>query len=279
MKGTIYLVATPIGNLEDMTFRAIETLKRVDIIAAEDTRHTIKLLNYFQISKKLISYHRHNEQIKTEELINQVLEGKSIAIVTDAGTPGISDPGEEIVKSAIQNQIEVIPIPGACAFINGLIVSGITTKEFSFYGFLPLNKKNRKQKLEQIKREQKTVILYEAPHKLQKTMQDILENIGDVPTCLVKELTKIHEQKQYGSISDLLKQCEQPRGEYIIILDLNVIKEEKEEEFNQMTIQQQYEFYQKQGLEKKEIIKQIAKDRKVNKNEIYQIFTKQNNIK
>ena len=279
MKGTIYLVAIPIGNLEDMTFRAIETLKRVDIIAAEDTRHTIKLLNYFQISKKLISYHRHNEQIKTEELINQVLEGKSIAIVTDAGTPGISDPGEEIVKSAIQNQIEVIPIPGACAFINGLIVSGITTKEFSFYGFLPLNKKNRKQKLEQIKREQKTVILYEAPHKLQKTMQDILENIGDVPTCLVKELTKIHEQKQYGSISDLLKQCEQPRGEYIIILDLNVIKEEKEEEFNQMTIQQQYEFYQKQGLEKKEIIKQIAKDRKVNKNEIYQIFTKQNNIK
>ena len=165
MKGIIYLVATPIGNLEDMTFRAIKTLKEVDLIAAEDTRHTIQLLNHFEISKPMISYHRHNEDTKTEELISEVLQGKNIAIVTDAGTPGISDPGEEIVKSAIENEIEVIPIPGACALINSLIVSGISTKEFSFYGFLPLNKKNRKETFSKIVKENKTVILYEAPHK------------------------------------------------------------------------------------------------------------------
>ena len=145
MEGTIYLVATPIGNLEDITYRAIQTLKNVDLIAAEDTRHTLKLLNHFEISKPLISYHRHNEEVKTEELIQKVLEGKNIAIVTDAGTPGISDPGEEIVKQAIEKQIKIIPIPGASAFINSLIVSGLPTKEFSFYGFLPLNKKNRKE--------------------------------------------------------------------------------------------------------------------------------------
>ena len=147
MKGTIYLVATPIGNLEDMTFRAINILKQVDLIAAEDTRHTLKLLNHFEIHKSLVSYHRHNESIKTKGIIDQVLEGKNIAIVTDAGTPGISDPGEEIVRQAIDAKINVIPIPGACAFVNSLIVSGISTKIFSFYGFLPLNKKNiRKNK-------------------------------------------------------------------------------------------------------------------------------------
>ena len=190
MKGTIYLVATPIGNLKDLTLRAIEVLKEVDLIVAEDTRHTLQLLNHLEIQKPLTSYHRHNENEKTNELIRQVLEGKNIAIVTDAGTPGISDPGEEIVKLAIQNEISVIPIPGACAFVNSLIVSGISTKEFSFYGFLPLNHKNRKQKLEQIAKERKTVILYEAPHKLKKTLQDILQYMGDCNACLVRELTK-----------------------------------------------------------------------------------------
>ena len=151
MKGTVYLVSTPIGNLEDMTFRAVKTLKEVDLIAAEDTRHTLQLLNHFEISKPLISYHRHNEEIKTQDLIKQILEGKNVAIVTDAGTPAISDPGEEIVKQAIQEGINVIPIPGACAFVNGLIVSGLPTKEFSFFGFLPLNKKNRKEVLEKIR--------------------------------------------------------------------------------------------------------------------------------
>ena len=180
-------MATPIGNLSDMTFRAIDTLKNVDLIAAEDTRQTLKLLNHFEISKPMISYHRHNEDIKSECLIEKVLAGKNIAIVTDAGTPGISDPGEEIVKEAIKNNIDIIPIPGACAFVNSLIVSGISTTEFSFYGFLPLNKKNRKEKLLQIMKEQKTVILYEAPHKLLKTLEDILEKIdgaGDVKVMI-----------------------------------------------------------------------------------------------
>lgn len=273
MKGTIYLVATPIGNLEDITFRALETLKKVDLIAAEDTRHTLKLLNHYEITKPLISYHRHNEEIKTQGLIEKVLEGKNIAIVTDAGTPGISDPGEEIVKEAIKNEIEIIPIPGACALVNSLIVSGINTKEFSFYGFLPLNKKNRKEKLNQIKKEQKTVILYEAPHKLQKTLQDILENIGDIPACIVRELTKVHEEKTYGTISKLISNFEQPKGEFVIILDLNKM-EDDEQDFTKMTLEQQYLLYERQGLEKKEIIKQIAKDRKVSKNEIYQEFMK-----
>ena len=270
MKGTIYLVATPIGNLEDITYRAIKILKEVDIIAAEDTRHTLQLLNHFEISKQLISYHRHNEEAKTQNLISMVLEGKNIAIVTDAGTPGISDPGEEIVKQAIKEQIEIIPIPGACALINSLIVSGISTKEFSFFGFLPLNKTNRKQTLEKIRKEQKTVILYEAPHKLQNTLQDILEKIGDVNVCLVRELTKIHEEKIYGKISELIELCKEPKGEFVIILDLNEIK--NEEEHKEMTLEEQYEYYEKQGLNKKDIIKQIAKDRKVNKNEIYQKF-------
>lgn len=272
MKGIIYLVATPIGNLDDMTFRAIKVLEEVDLIAAEDTRHTLQLLNHFEIKKPMVSYHRHNEEIKTEELIKEVLNGKNIAIVTDAGTPGISDPGEEIVKLAIENDIKVIPIPGACALINSLIVSGISTKEFSFYGFLPLNNKNRKEAFAKIAKENKTVILYEAPHKLQKTLQDILEFIGDINACIVRELTKIHEEKLYGKISELIKSCEQPKGEYVIILDLNCKEEQEEMNFNEMSLQDHYNFYEKLGLDKKDIIKQIAKDRNVPKNEIYQEF-------
>lgn len=274
MQGTIYLVATPIGNLEDMTFRAINTLKEVDLIAAEDTRHTLGLLNHFEINKPMISYHRHNEEIKTEELIHQVLEGKNIAIVTDAGTPGISDPGEEIVKAAIQNNIEIIPIPGACALINSLIVSGISTKEFSFYGFLPLNKKNRKEVFSKIAREDKTVILYEAPHKLQKTLEDIATILGDIPICLVRELTKIHEEKLYGKVSEIIKLGKEPKGEFVIILDLNEKEEDNQTNLEAMTLQEHYAFYEKLGLDRKEIIKQIAKDRNVPKNEIYQEFMK-----
>lgn len=272
MKGTIYLVATPIGNLEDITFRAIKTLKEVDLIAAEDTRHTVQLLNHFEISKPMISYHRHNEDVKTEGLIEEVLQGKNIAIVTDAGTPGISDPGEQIVREAIKNEIEVIPIPGACALINSLIVSGISTKEFSFYGFLPLNKKNRKETLSRIARENKTVILYEAPHKLQKTLDDILNNVGDIQACAVRELTKIHEEKLYGKISELIEKCKEPKGEFVIILDLNQKEDASEIDFTQMSLQEHYAFYEKLGLDKKEIIKQIAKDMDVPKNEIYQQF-------
>lgn len=176
--GTIYLVATPIGNLDDITFRAIEVLKSVDLIAAEDTRQSLKLLNHFEISKPLISYHRHNEDVRSEVLINKVKDGQSIAIITDAGTPGISDPGEEIVKEAIKQGINIVPIPGACALINALICSGLDTKEFTFYGFLPLNKKLRKAKIEDIKNEEKTVIIYEAPHRIMETLSEFKKELG-----------------------------------------------------------------------------------------------------
>ena len=271
IKGKIYLVATPIGNLEDMTFRGISVLKEVDLIAAEDTRHTLKLLNHYEISKPLISYHRHNEDVKSDVLIEKVLKGENIAIVTDAGTPGISDPGEEIVKEAIKHDIEIVPIPGACAFVNALISSGLNTKQFSFYGFLPMNKKLRKSTFEKILKENKTIIIYEAPHKLQKTLKDILENIGDIYCVVAKELTKIHESFFRGKISDLILEFNEPKGEYIILLALNNTVEENNEIEN-MTMDEQYLFYERQGLDKKEIIKIIAKNQRVPKNEIYQIF-------
>ena len=272
MKGKLYIVATPIGNLDDITLRALKILKEVDIIAAEDTRQTLKLLNHYEISKPLISYHRHNEDIKTDFLIQKVLNGENIAIVTDAGTPGISDPGEEIVKEAIKNNIDVIPIPGACALINALIASGLNTKQFTFYGFLPLNKKLRKKSFEKIKKENKTIIIYEAPHKINKTLNDILENIGDINCVIAKELTKIHEEFFRGKISEIINILNEPKGEYIILLDLNKEDEEENSEIENMTEEEQYEFYEKQGLSKKEIIKTIAKNKNVNKNEIYQMF-------
>ena len=271
--GEIYLVATPIGNLEDITFRAIKVLKNVDLIAAEDTRHTLKLLNYYEISKPLISYHRHNEEIKSGVLIEKVLNGENIAVVTDAGTPGISDPGEEIVKDAIKNGINIIPIPGSCAFINALIASGLNTKQFSFYGFLPMNKKLRKNTFDKIQKENKTIILYEAPHKLLNTLKDILETIGDINCVVAKELTKIHEKFYRGKISDIINNLEDVKGEYIILLDLNNMYLETNE-IEGKTIEEQYLFYQNKGLEKKEIIKNIAKNEKVSKNEIYQKFIK-----
>lgn len=274
MLGKLYLVATPIGNLEDITYRAINILKEVDIIAAEDTRHTLKLLNYYEISKPLISYHRHNEEIKSNLLINKLLEGQNIAIVTDAGTPGISDPGEEIVKEAIKNNIDIIPIPGACALINALIPSGLNTSQFAFYGFLPLNKKNRENIISKIKKEDKTVILYEAPHKLIKTLEDILESIGNINCVIAKELTKIHEQFIRGNISEVVNKFNQEeiKGEYIILLDLNNNSPIDELDINNKTIEEQYKIYEKQGMTKKDIIKQIAKNKKVPKNEIYKYF-------
>lgn len=274
MQGELYIVATPIGNLEDITLRAIRILKEVDIIAAEDTRHTLKLLNHLKVSKQLISYHRHNEEIKTEELINKLLEGKNIALVSDAGTPVISDPGGEIVKAAIKNNIKVTPVPGACAAITALIASGIDAKEFTFIGFLPQNKKNRKEKLEQIKNAEITTILYEAPHKLLQTLQDLKPIVENRNIVLARELTKIHEEYITGTIEEIEKIIETPKGEYVIIIDKNqkTKKEIQLEELNELSIEEHYEYYKQNGLEKREIIKQIAKDRNVNKNEIYQKF-------
>jgi 16S rRNA (cytidine1402-2'-O)-methyltransferase len=272
MKGKLYLVATPIGNLEDITLRAIKVLKEADIVAAEDTRHTLKLLNHLELKKKLISYHRHNENSKSSILIDNLLDGKNIALVSDAGTPAICDPGEEIVKQAIEKDIEVIPIPGACALINALIGSGMDTTEFSFYGFLPLNKKNRKEKLNILKNESKTVILYEAPHKLLNTLKDILSIRGeDTNIVLARELTKIHEEFIRGKIKDIIERITEVKGEFIIIIEgnSNSISEEKKDN---KTLEQLYSDYEMNGLSKKEIIKQIAKDKNVNKNEIYQYF-------
>lgn len=269
-KGKIYLVATPIGNLRDITYRAIEVLKSVDVIAAEDTRQTLKLLNHYGISKPLISYHRHNEDVKKEIIIDKVNNGQNIAIVTDAGTPGISDPGEEVVYEAIKNNIAVIPIPGACALINAIISSGLPTKEFSFYAFLPLNKKLRKEKFEEIKEDKKTIIIYEAPHRIIDTLKEIEKVLGNRKVVVAKEITKIHESFYRGNVEDVIEKIGIPKGEYIIIIEGN--KEKKENELNELSLEEHYEFYKNQGLDKKEIIKKIAKDRQVNKNEIYKHF-------
>ena len=273
MSGKLFLVATPIGNLEDMTFRAVKVLKEVDLIAAEDTRHTLQLLNHFEISKPMISYHRHNEEVKTDILIQKLKSGDNIALVSDAGTPGISDPGSEIVKEAIRENIEIIPIPGACALINALIASGLDTTEFCFVGFLPLNKKNRKEKLEFIKKCNQTLILYEAPHKVKNTLNDLKEILGDRKIVLARELTKIHEEFIRGDINDILDKIEEPRGEYVILIEAAEISE-LDEEFmlNSLTIEEHYKFYEKQGYSKKDIIKLIAKDRDVPKNDIYKLF-------
>lgn len=274
MSGILYLVATPIGNLEDITFRAIRILKEVDLIAAEDTRQTLKLLNHYEISKPLISYHRHNEEVKVEGLIQKLKEGKNIALVSDAGTPVISDPGEVIVKEAIKEQIKIIPIPGACALINALITSGLDTKEFSFYGFLSLNKKIRKEELEKIRRENKTSILYEAPHKLKTTLKDLEDLLEDRQIVIARELTKIHEEFLRGTISQILESYPEPRGEHIILIEGNKLQQETEEEkaIKEMTIEELYQYYEKQNFTKNEIIKKIAKDKGVSKNEIYQLF-------
>lgn len=274
MNGKIYLIATPIGNLEDITYRAVKILKEVNIIAAEDTRHSLKLLNHLEISKPMISYHRHNEDTKTDVLLNILKEGKNIGLITDAGTPGISDPGEEIVKEAIKNNIEVIPIPGACALINALITSGLNTKEFSFYGFLPLDKKLRKEKMDDIKKQNKTIIFYEAPHRLEKTLKELKEIFGNINIVVAKELTKIHETFYRGTIEEVLEKMGEIKGEFIVMFEVHS-KTEKEleiEELSKKTIEEQYTYYEKQGLSKKDIIKTIAKNNNVPKDVIYKQF-------
>ena len=269
--GKLYIVATPIGNLEDITLRAIQILKSVDLIAAEDTRHTLKLLNHLEISKPLISYHRHNEDIKTGVLIGKLLEGQNVALVSDAGTPGICDFGEVVIKKCIEEKIEVIPIPGACAMINALIISGIDTKEFTFLGFLPLNKKLRKEKLDEVRQSEKTIILYEAPHKLNSTLKDLKEILEDRQVVLARELTKIHEELVRGNIEEIIEKAENLKGEMVLIIEGNK-KGNIKYEFKNLSLEEQYKLYEKQGFEKKEIIKKIAKDRGLSKNEVYQKF-------
>lgn len=274
MNGKIYLVATPIGNLEDITIRALNVLKEADIIAAEDTRHTLGLLNHFEISKPLISYYKQNERTKSDIILEKVREGKTVAVVSDAGTPGISDPGEEIVKKAIENNIEIIPIPGACAAINALICSGFSTREFLFIGFLSALKKEKKEKLEEIKYEKRTIILYEAPHKLKGTLECILETLGNRKIVLARELTKIHEEFIRGTVEEVLKKLDEIRGEFVILIEggEESLGDHEKASLLDLSLEEHYNYYKEKGLEKKQIIKQVAKDRNANKNDIYQHF-------
>lgn len=272
MSGILYLVATPIGNLDDITLRAINTLKSVDYIAAEDTRHTLKLLNHLNISKPLISCYKENELIKSDVIISKLKDGKNIALVSDAGTPVISDPGEEIVHFAIENNIKIVPIPGPCALITGLIASGISAREFCFIGFLPVNKTEKINKLSSLYDIDKTLIFYEAPHKLINTLDAILEVLGNRKITLARELTKIHEDFTYGYVKDIIQNIT-PKGEYVIIVEANQNSDnDMVEKLNSSSLEDHFDFYKKLGYPKKEIIKMIAKDRKLPKNDIYQHF-------
>lgn len=273
MNGELYIVATPIGNLDDITIRALDILKKVDYIAAEDTRHTLKLLNHFEISKPLISYYKENEKTKSDVIIEKLEEGKNIALVSDAGTPGISDPGEEVIKKAIGKNIKVIPIPGACAAINAIICSGFSTKEFEFIGFLSAKKSEKIKKLQELRFDTRTLIIYEAPHKLESTLNSMIEVLGDRNICIARELTKIHEEFIRGKISEIMDSLEY-RGECVILVEGATIskKEQDIENLSKLSLDEHYNYYEKKGFTKKDIIKKVSKDRKLEKNEVYQYF-------
>ena len=274
MSGVIYLVATPIGNLEDITLRALNILKDVDIIAAEDTRHTLQLLNHFEIKKPLFSYHEHNQRESGEKLIQMALEGKNIALVTDAGTPGISDPGEGIVKLAIENGVQVYLIPGAAALIYGLVVSGLATSRFVFEGFLPTDNKSRRERLKSLESEERTIIFYEAPHKLQRTLGDLYESFGDRKIALCRELTKRHEEIARCTLSEAIESFgdRKPLGEFVLVMEgksRQELEKERLQQFEELTIEQHIRMFMENGLTKKDAIKEVARERKLPKAEVY----------
>lgn len=276
-QGVLTLCATPIGNLEDMTYRAVRLLTEADFIAAEDTRHTKKLLNHFDIHTRLISYHEHNKVEKGPELIRLLQEGKNIVLVTDAGTPGISDPGEDLVKLALEVGITVTSAPGCVAGITALIISGQSTRRFIFEGFLPMNKKEKVEVLERLKDETRTVILYEAPHRLLKTLESLYEAVGNRAITVTKELTKKYETVFKTTISEAIQYYneEEPRGEYVLILagrDENELKEEIKEGWNNLSIEEHMKLYADKGMDEKSAMKQVAKDRGVSKREIYAVL-------
>ncbi len=275
MAGKLYLCATPIGNLEDITFRVLNTLKEVDLIAAEDTRHSIKLLNHFDIKTPMTSYHEFNKIEKAEYLVGKLLEGVNIALITDAGTPGISDPGEELVKQAYKAGVEVTSLPGPAACITALTLSGMSTRRFAFEAFLPSDKKEKQIILEELKKETRTIILYEAPHRLVRTLQEVLEALGNRNVTLLRELTKKHETVFQSTIKDLISYYEdkEPKGECVLVIEgksRSVIEEEAKEQWKEMTLEEHMEVYLSKGMNKKEAMKAVAKDLGVSKREIYQ---------
>ena len=270
MKGTLYLCATPIGNLGDVSARFLETFKAVDIIAAEDTRQTVKLLNYFDIQKPLTSYHEHNKASKGEYLIGLMEEGKNVALVSDAGTPAISDPGEDLVRLCIEHDITVTSVPGPVALINALILSGLPTRRFAFEGFLSVNKRHRNEHLKSVKDDTHTLLFYEAPHKLKYTLNDMLDILGDRKIALVRELTKLHEEVKRTTLSEAVEfyETQKPRGGDVIVIE--GAKQQSAEQFwADMSIAEHVEHYINLGNTSKEAIKLAAADRGVPKREVY----------
>lgn len=279
MAGILYLCATPIGNLEDITYRVLRTLKEVDLIAAEDTRNSIKLLNHFEISTPMTSYHEFNKIEKAYQLVAKLKEGKNIALITDAGTPGISDPGEDIVRICYEEGIEVTSLPGAAACITALTMSGRPTRRFAFEAFLPKDKKERAAVLEELKNETRTIILYEAPHHLLKTVKELLDALGDRELTICRELTKKHEEKIQMTFGSLLSYYEdkEPRGEYVLVIcgkNREDIVKEQQASWEQMSIEEHMAHYESQGIDHKEAMKLVAKDRGVSKRDIYQYLVK-----
>ncbi len=275
MAGKLYLCATPIGNLEDITFRVLRTLKEVDLIAAEDTRNSIKLLNHFEIKTPMTSYHEFNKIEKAYQLVDRMREGKNIALITDAGTPGISDPGEDIVRICYEEGIEVTSLPGPAACITALTMSGLPTRRFAFEAFLPRDKKERAAVLKQLKNETRTMIVYEAPHHLVKTLEELFEVLGDRKITVCRELTKRYEEKTLTTISECLNYYKEnePRGEYVLVIDGKTFKEMEEEErkaWETMSLEEHMAMYEAQGTSHKEAMKLVAKDRGISKRDVYQ---------
>ena len=275
MQGKLYLCATPIGNLEDITYRVLRTLKEVDLIAAEDTRNSIKLLNHFDIHTPMTSYHEYNKIEKAEVLIRKMQEGTNIALITDAGTPGISDPGEDLVRMCYEAGIEVTSLPGPAACITALTLSGLSTRRFAFEAFLPSDKKERQAVLAELVNETRTIIMYEAPHRLVKTLNELLETLGNRKMTLCRELTKKHETAFASTIADILKfyDTQEPKGECVLVIEgksrAELVQEERAK-WEEMSIEEHMEVYLGQGMDKKEAMKAVAKDRGVSKRDIYQ---------
>ena len=275
MAGTLYLCATPIGNLKDMTERCVEILKSVDLIAAEDTRNSIKLLNHFDIHTPMTSYHEFNRFDKAEDLVRQLLEGKNIACITDAGTPGISDPGEVLVQKAAEAGIEITSIPGACAAVSALVISGLPTRRFRFEAFLPTDKRERREILEEIRNETATIIIYEAPHRLLRTLTDLQEAFQERRISLCKELTKTHETVIRTTLTVAVKRYseEEPRGEYVLVIEgkkKEDLKKEAAAAFENITLQEHMKQYEEQGLSRKEAMKKVAEARGISRRDVYQ---------
>lgn len=275
MSGMLYLCATPIGNLEDITYRVLRTLKEVDLIAAEDTRNSIKLLNHFEIKTPMTSYHEFNKIEKAYKLVEWMREGKNIALITDAGTPGISDPGEDIVRICYEEGIEVTSLPGPAACITALTMSGMPTRRFAFEAFLPRDKKERAQILKDLENETRTIILYEAPHRLQRTLEELQKSLGNRAITVSKELTKKHEKKWKTTLEEAIAYYEdhEPKGEYVLILEgksHEEIRKKEQQSWEEISIEDHMEQYLSQGIDKKEAMKLVAKDRGVSKRDIYQ---------